>query len=49
MLDRLVPEITIKRRKKFSCYYETQIKEDKTAEQKSKPDQRLFYVRIKFI
>ena len=36
------PDITIKGRKKLSCHHERQIKEDKTAEQKSKPYQWLF-------
>ena len=39
----------MKGRTKLSCHHERQIKEDKTAEQKSKPYQWLFYVRIKFI
>ena len=51
MLYRLVNlrKLTIKGRKKLSCPHERQIKEDKSAEQKSKPYQCLFYVRIKFI
>ena len=43
------PEIPIKGRKKLSCRHERQIREDKSAEQKAKPYQQLFYFRIKFV
>ena len=44
------PEIPIKGRKKFSCRHERQIREDKSAEQKAKPYQWLFFfLRIKFV
>ena len=42
-------EIRIKGRMKLSCRHERQIREDKSAEQKAKPYQRLFTVRIKFV
>ena len=42
-------EIRIKGRMKLSCRHERQIREDKSAEQKAKPYQWLFTVRIKFV
>ena len=43
------PEIPIKGRKELSCRHKIQFREDKSAEQKAKPYQWLFYVRIKFV
>ena len=43
------PERPIKERTNLSCRHERQIREDKSAEQKAKPYQLSFYVRIKFI
>ena len=43
------PEIPIKGRKELSCHHEIQIREDKSAEQKTKPYQWLRYIRIKFV
>ena len=43
------PERPIKRRRKLSCRHERQIREGKSAEQKAKPYQWSFCVRIKFI
>ena len=49
MLDRLAHLKDIKGREKLSCCHERQIREDKSAEQKVKPYQLLFYVSIKFV
>ena len=42
-------ELPITGRKKLSCRHKRQIRADKSAEQKAKPYQWLFYVRIKSI
>ena len=48
-LDMFVNQKDLSKEERNSCCLERQIREDKKAEQKSKPHQWLFYVRINFV